>query len=247
MLFPYNTGMKDLNGTYAKDSSLPAALKATVPVMSGYVVLGMGFGLLCQSSGFPAWAGILMSLIIYGGSMQFVLVGLVTSGASLLSAALTALMVQARHLFYAISMVDRYRDPGAAKPYMISTLTDETYSLVCTDEIPEGCDPDRYRFYVSLLDQIWWVGGTVLGVLLGEVLPFNTAGIEFAMTALFVTVFVEQWLSTRNHLPALIGLGSSLACLLVFGPSRFLIPAMVMITVLLSLFRTRMEQKEAGQ
>ena len=218
MLFPYHAGMKDLNGTYAKDSSLPAALKATVPVMSGYVVLGMGFGLLCQSSGFPAWAGILMSLIIYGGSMQF-----------------------------AISMVDRYRDSGAAKPYMIFTLTDETYSLVCTDEIPEGCDPDRYRFYVSLLDQIWWVGGTVLGVLLGEVLPFNTAGIEFAMTALFVTVFVEQWLSTRNHLPALIGLGSSLACLLVFGPSRFLIPAMVMITVLLSLFRTRMEQKEAGQ
>ena len=228
-----------------KDSSLPAAFKATVPVLTGYLVLGAGFGLLCQSSGFPVWSGILMSLIIYGGSMQFVLISLVASGASVLTAALTALMVQARHLFYAVSMVDRYRDAGAAKPFMIFTLTDETYSLVCTDEIPAGCNAQRYRFFVSLLDYIWWICGTVLGVLLGEVLPFSTAGIEFAMTALFVTVFVEQWLSTKNHLPALVGLCSSVVCLLVFGPARFLIPAMVMITVLMSLLRSRTEEQEA--
>ena len=229
-----------------KDNSLPAALKATLPVLTGYLVLGIGFGLLCQSSGFPAWAGILMSLIIYGGSMQFVLISLVAAGASVVTAALTALMVQARHLFYAVSMVDRYRDAGPAKPLMIFTLTDETYSLVCTDEIPEHCDAQRYRFWVSLFDYAWWVGGTMLGVLLGEILPFDTTGIEFAMTALFVTVFVEQWISTKNHLPALTGLVSSLLCLLFFGPAKFLIPAMVMITVLLSLFRRRNEEQEAS-
>ena len=187
-----------------------------------------------------------MSLIIYGGSMQFVLISLVAAGASVITAALTALMVQARHLFYAVSMVDRYRDAGPAKPLMIFTLTDETYSLVCTDEIPEHCDAQRYRFWVSLFDYAWWVGGTMLGVLLGEILPFDTTGIEFAMTALFVTVFVEQWISTKNHLPALVGLCSSVLCLLFFGPAKFLIPSMVMITVLLSLFRRRNEEQEAS-
>ena len=226
----------------AYDRSVSAALKSTVPVLSGYLVLGIGFGLLCQSSGFPWWTGVLMSLIIYGGSMQFVLVGLLTSGASALTAALTTLMVQARHLFYGISVVDRYRDIGAVKPYVIFTLTDETYALVCTDEIPEMCSRNRYRFFVSLFDHIWWVSGTLIGVLLGQIIPFSTEGIEFSMTALFVTVFVEQWLSTDNHLPALIGLCASLVSLLIFGPSRFLIPAMVLITVLLSLLRKQEEQ-----
>lgn len=222
-----------------QDRSVPAALKATIPVLSGYLVLGIGFGLLCQSSGFPWWTGVLMSLIIYGGSMQFVLVGLLTSGASLITAALTTLMVQARHLFYGISMIDRYREIGAVKPYVIFTLTDETYALVCTDEMPEQCDANRYRFFVSLFDHIWWVGGTLIGVLLGQIIPFSTEGIEFSMTALFVTVFVEQWLSTGDHIPALTGVAASLVSLAVFGPSRFLIPAMILITILLSLLRRR--------
>ncbi|MBQ1355036.1 MAG: AzlC family ABC transporter permease [Solobacterium sp.] len=230
-----------------KDRSFPAAFRATIPVMTGYVVLAIGFGLLCQRSGFPWWTGIAMSIFIYGGSMQFVTVGLLTSGASLITAALTTLMVHARHLFYGISMLDRYRHAGAGQTYMIYTLTDETYSLVCTDDLPEGCDANRYRFFVSMFNHIWWIGGTVLGVLLGEVLPFNTAGIEFSMTALFVTVFTEQWLTAKTHIPALIGLVSSVVSLLVFGPGRFLIPAMIMITVLMILCRPLIERPGEGQ
>ena len=156
-------------------------------------------------------------------------------------------MVHARHLFYGISMLDRYRHAGAGQTYMIYTLTDETYSLVCTDDLPEGCDASRYRFFVSMFNHIWWIGGTVLGVLLGEVLPFNTAGIEFSMTALFVTVFTEQWLTSKTHIPALIGLVSSVVSLLVFGPGRFLIPAMIMITVLMILCRPLIERPGEGQ
>ncbi|MBR3127259.1 MAG: AzlC family ABC transporter permease [Solobacterium sp.] len=229
------------------DHSVREAFKSTIPIMTGYIVLSIGFGLLCQRTGFPWWAGIAMSLFIYGGSMQFVAVGLITAGASLLTCALTTLMVQARHLFYGISMLDRYRNAGPARNYMIFTLTDETYSLVCTDDLPAGCEANRYRFFVSLFDQLWWVGGTALGVLLGEVLPFDTTGIEFSMTALFVTVFVEQWLMAENHIPALIGLGSSLVCLLIFGAGNFLIPAMILITALMTVCRGLIEKPQEVQ
>ncbi len=224
--------------------SFVQALKDTIPVMGGYVVLAIGFGLVCRESGLPGWAAVAMSVFIYGGSMQFVNVALIASGASFVTAALTAFMVQARHLFYGISMIGRYRDAGIRKPLMIFTLTDETYSLVCTDDLPEGCDPVRYRFWVGMLDYAWWVGGTVLGVLLGQLIPFSTAGIEFSMTALFVTVFVEQWLSADTHIPALTGLCASVLALFVFGPGSFLIPSMIMITVLLGGLRRRIEPEE---
>jgi 4-azaleucine resistance transporter AzlC len=179
-----------------------------------------------------------MSLLIYAGSMQYVAVGLLTGGASLLTAGVTALMVNARHLFYGISMLEKYRKLGFRKPYLIFTLTDETYSLVCSDhpEIPEDSLPDYY-FLVSLFDHMYWVAGSVLGALVGSVITFNTEGIDFALTALFLTVFTEQWLSTREHVPALVGVGASVLCLILFGPDNFLIPTMAVIGITLCLRR----------
>ena len=223
------------------------AFLRSVPVMAGYVVLGIGFGILLRDAGYGvAWA-FAMSLLIYAGSMQFVGVSLLAGGASLLTAALTTIMVNARHLFYSISMIERYQT-AKYKPYLIFALTDETYSILSDGKTPEGADPDRYRLLVSAFDHCWWVTGSVLGNLLGSVIPFSTRGIEFSMTALFLASFTEQWLTSRNHIPALTGLISTLACLLIFGPDRFLIPAMLLITLVLTLLRGRMHpRKEAAQ
>ena len=219
----------------------------SIPVMAGYIVLGIGFGILLRSAGYGVIWAFAMSAFIYAGSMQYVGVSLLTGGASILTTALTTFMVNARHLFYSISMVDRYKNAGKYKPYMIFALTDETYSL-----LSDGNDPDAgseealnmYRFWVSLFDQSYWVTGSVLGSLLGAVIPFPTTGIEFSMTALFIASFTEQWLTTGDHLPALTGLLSTLVCLVIFGSERFLIPAMLLITLILTAVRGRYNGKE---
>lgn len=219
-------------------NTLKAAFKATIPVLTGYLVLGFGFGIVLKSAGYGILTAFCMSLFIYAGSMQYVAVGLLAGGASLLTVALTTLMVNARHLFYGISMLEKYRGAGKYKPYLIFALTDETYSLVCQDHGEIAPDQQiRYDFFVSLLNQIYWVAGSVLGAVAGTVLTFNSEGIDFALTALFLTVFLEQWLTAKDHVPALIGVLSSVACLLIFGSDSFLIPAMVVITLLLSFYR----------
>ena len=217
----------------------------SLPVMAGYVVLGIGFGILLRGAGYGVLWAFAMSAFIYAGSMQYVGVSLLTGGASILTAALTTFMVNARHLFYSISMVDRYKDAGKYKPYMIFALTDETYSLLSDGEDPFKNEEalNNYRFWVSLFDQSYWVTGSVLGSLLGAVIPFSTKGIEFSMTALFIASFTEQWLTTRDHIPALTGLLSTLACLVLFGAERFLIPAMLLITLILTLVRGRYGEK----
>ena len=184
-----------------------------------------------------------MSTFIYAGSMQYVAIDLLAGGASLISAALMTLMVNARHLFYGISMIDRYKEIGAKKPYLIFALTDETYSLVCSGDVPEGVDRKAYFFWVSLFDQCYWVIGSVAGSLIGSLITFNIAGIEFSMTALFVVVFVEQWKSTSNHLSALIGVITSIICLLLFGGDSFLIPSMIIITLILTLCRNVLDKE----
>ena len=218
-------------------AALRAAFRDTVPVMTGYVFLGFGFGILLQQSGYGVlWAGA-MSLFIYAGSMQYMTISLLTGGAGLLTAALTTLVVNARHLFYGISMVDAYKGTRKKKPYLIFALTDETYSLVSRNQTPEGVSYHSYCFLVSLFDQIYWVAGSVLGSLAGSLIPINYEGIEFVLTALFVTIFVEQWLSTKNHLPAIIGTAATAGCLLLFGKDIFLIPSMVIIALTLTLLR----------
>lgn len=221
-----------------------AAFYRSLPVLGGYLVLGVGFGILLGSVGYgPLWA-LAMSLAVYAGSMQYVGVSLIAGGASVLTVALTTLMVNARHLFYSISMYDLYKNAEKCRNVLIFTLTDETYSLLCGGSVPENTDPDRYRLAVSLLNYGYWAAGSLLGGLLGQVLPFDTTGIEFSMTALFVTVFVDQWRGTREHRPALLGVGSTLACLLLFGRELFLIPSMVLITLAQALLRPALEGKE---
>ena len=213
----------------------------SLSVMAGYVVLAIGFGILMKEAGYGLFWSFLMSFTVYAGSMQFVAVSLLSSGASLISAALTTLMVNARHLFYGVSMIDKYKNAGKKKPYLIFALTDETYSLLCGDDYPEGEDKHWYSFFVSLFNQCYWVIGSIIGSILGSLITFNTAGIDFSMTALFVTVFVEQWLTSKNHLPALAGLFCSVACLVIFGPDGFLIPTMICITIVLSLCKNVMD------
>ena len=220
------------------------AFVRSVPIMAGYIVLGLGFGVLLQSKGYGAGWALAMGGLIYAGSMQYVTIDLLAGGASLISAALMTLMVNARHLFYGISMLERYKNTGAAKPYLIFALTDETYSVVCSGDAPEGVDQSRYFFWVSLLDQFYWVVGCVAGALLGSVLPFDTTGIDFSMTALFVVLLLEQCKVHRHLLPALIGLFCALICLLLIGASNFMIPALCVCTAMLLLFRSHIEPSE---
>ena len=220
---------------------IKTAFIKSLPVMAGYVVLAIGFGILMKEAGYGLFWSFLMSFTVYAGSMQYVTVSLLSSGASLISAALTTLMVNARHLFYGVSMIDQYKDAGRKKPYLIFALTDETYSLLCSGEYPQGEDKHWYRFFVSLFNQCYWVIGSMIGSILGALIPFDTAGIEFSMTALFVTVFVEQWLTAKNHLPAIAGLLCSILCLLFFGSDGFLIPSMVSITVVLLFGKNMMD------
>ena len=209
----------------------------TVPVLTGYLFLGAGFGILLSETGYGIGWAFFMSIFMFAGSGQYLAVSLLASQASLISAAVATLLVNARHLFYGISLVDTYKDVGKKKFYMIFALTDETYSLVTQNQPPEGVSRGLYCFLVSMLDHIYWICGCVLGNIVGATLPISFEGVEFVLTALFVTMFVEQWLSNQNHRPAIIGVMSTVLCLLIFGSELFLIPSMVVIAALLTISR----------
>ena len=210
------------------------AFAASVPVMAGYLVLGTAFGVLLSDKGYSFVWALAMSLFIYAGSMQFVAVSLLTGGASLISAALMTFMVNLRHLFYGISMLKKYSGTGKYKPYLVFALTDETYALV-VNGAPEGTDEHLYYFLLSLFDHCYWVAGSVFGALIGAALTFDTSGIDFAMTALFVTIFTEQLLAAEDYFPAVTGVFATVLSLVLFGPDAFLIPAMLLISVVLAV------------
>lgn len=205
----------------------------TVPVLTGYIFLGAGFGILLSEAGYNGVWAFFMSLFMYAGSGQYLAVELLSTGASLFYTAVATLLVNGRHMFYGISLIDTYKNSGKKKPYMIFALTDETYSLVTQNTPPEGMKRHTYCFLVSLFDQIYWIIGCVLGNLVGTLIPIDYSGVEFVLTALFVTLFVEQWLSNKNHGPAIIGVGVTAVSLLIFGRELFLIPALVIITLIL--------------
>ncbi|MBR4375850.1 MAG: AzlC family ABC transporter permease [Spirochaetia bacterium] len=221
-----------------KDAS--AAFKTSFPIMVTYAVLGIGYGILMQKCGFgPLWS-LLSGIIILSGTAQFVSVALLASG-SFVMAAITALMVSARHIFFSISMIGRYRNEGIRKWYLYYALTDETYAMLCRDDCPPGVNLNAYRFLVTLFDQSAWVLGSFLGGWLGTLLEFNSTGIDFAMTALFTTVFIQQWIDSKCHIPAVLGVVATLVCRLLFGRELFLIPAMVIIIGVLTLMRRKIE------
>ena len=218
------------------------AFVATLPVLAGYIALGFGFGVLLSTEGFsPIWA-LFMSITMFGGSMQYAAVDILADGVSLLSAAITTLIINARHLFYGISLVDKYKGTGLKKIYLMHTLTDETYSLVCADELTIGVrNKHFYYFAVSFLDHCYWIMGCTLGAVFGTNVTFNSEGIDFVLTALLLTIFVEQWLSSKDHTPAIIGALSAVVCTAIFH-ENMLIPTMIVI--LLSLTALRYVRRE---
>ena len=217
-----------------------AAFHTSVPIMVTFLVLGTGYGILMQKHGFGWIWSMLSGIVIFSGTVQFVSVSLL-SGGSVLMALVTALMISARHSFFSISMIGRYRTEGKRKWYLFYALCDETYAVLCKEEEPEGVNKSAYRVLVTLFDQASWVLGSALGGLAGSFLPFDSTGIDFAMTALFTTVFIQQWIDSRCHIPALLGLGATFACRLLFGKDMFLIPAMAVIIVVLIVMRKKIE------
>jgi len=182
-------------------------------------------------------------LLIFAGSIQYISIALLTSAFNPLYTLLLTLMVNARHLFYGISMLERYKGAGRLKPYLVFGLTDETFSLLSAVEPPEGISRKWFQFFVTMLNHVYWVAGSALGNIIGSMISFNTKGLDFVLTALFVVIFIDQWRSTKNHIPALVGVGGSLLCLLIFGQENFMIPAMVLILVLLTALRKRIDRE----
>lgn len=214
------------------------AFIATVPVLTGYLALGFGFGIMLNASGFPVWLAPVMSITMYAGAMQYVAVGLLSSGASLLTVGLTTFLVNARHLFYGISLLDKFKNTGKRTPYLIFALTDETYSLLCRDnpEVP-AAEKKTYYFCICFFNHCYWITGCTLGAATGALLTFNSQGIDFVLTALFITIFIEQWQSTRKHYPAIMGAVVTALCLVLFDKEHFMIPSMFAILLLLCLHR----------
>lgn len=209
------------------------AFAQSMPVLLGYIFLGIAFGLMLQDAGYSFWWAFLSSVCIYAGSMQFVLVTLLTGGASLIYAAVMTLFINGRHLFYGLSFIEKFRDMGKIYPYMVFSLTDETYSVLCGLKVPNGMSEKQVSFMIALFDHCYWILGSVLGALIGQMIVFDTTGIDFSMTALFVVIVLNQWLDSKEHRPALIGALIGVICLLLFGPDKFLLPALTLISLIL--------------
>ncbi len=223
--------------------ALRAALPATFPVFLGYTTIGAAFGLLLASSGLPLWAAPAMSLFVYAGAAQFMGVGLIVSGAGPAEIAAATFLLNLRHMVYGLSFLELYSRAGRLKPYLVYTLTDETYALLSTISVPEGVDPDRFRFWVSALNQSYWLLGTLAGTLAGGLASFDTRGLEFSLTALFTVLLIEQTRKVRSPLPYLSSGACAAAAYLILGPSRMLLPAIGAAGVLLFALRGRLERR----
>lgn len=217
--------------------ALKSAFPKTLPVFAGYLFLGFGFGLLLQSKGYNFLWAILMCITIYGGSIQYVGVDILSSGAGIITTAIMSLMIQARHTFYGLSLLGKYKGIGKLKPYLIFGITDETYSLVASIDPPKNANKQFFYFWITLLDQCYWILGGAIGALFGQMVHINTKGVDFSMTSLFIVLLLDNLLKQKSRIPSLVGLGISFACLLIFGADNFLIPSMVAISVVLMLLR----------
>ena len=224
-----------------KTAAFRAALPVSIPVMAGYLFLGSAYGVLMNKLGYgPLWTGI-MSVMVFGGTIQFIATSLLAAGFQPLYALFVSAMVNARHLFYGFSMLEFYSGTDWKKPFLVFWLTDETFSLLCSGDTPEGVDPGWFRFFVSGLDYLYWIAGGVIGNVAGTLFAFDARGIDFVMTSLFTVIVINQWRCARTHSPALIGFAASLVSLLLFGPEYFIIPAMILIVAALMLLRARLE------
>lgn len=227
--------------------ALSAAFPVTVPVLMGYLAIGIAFGLMLEAIGYNFIWAFFMSLTVYAGSGQYLGVSLLAASAALGEVALMTLLINFRHLVYGLSMLEKFRGMGIRKLYMIFSLTDETYALLASAQAPVGVDPHNYYFSIAILDHCYWVVGSIIGGMLGAALPINTQGIDFAMTALFVVIAVDQWKSYKSHLPALIGAGAALLFLLLIGQEQMLLPALGVIVAALLALRDRLDEKPEQQ
>ncbi|MCQ2467127.1 MAG: AzlC family ABC transporter permease [Clostridia bacterium] len=220
-----------------KGKALKAAFPYTIPIFTGFWFLGMVYGIYMNVSGFSFLYPLFMSMVIFGGSLEFVNVSMLMAPFAPVQTFVMALMIQARHLFYGLSMLDKYKNMGIKKLYLIFALCDETFSINCTVDVPKDVNKGWFFFFVSLLNQCYWVIGSTMGGLLGNLVNFKTNGIEFVMTAMFVVIFLEQWLKEKKHYTAIIGLVSSIVCLVLFGSQNFIIPTMILILGFLTILR----------
>lgn len=218
------------------------AFPYTIPIFAGFWFLGLTYGIYMNVSGFSFWYPMLMSITIFAGSMEFVTVNLLLGAFNPLQAFVMALMINARHLFYGISMLDKYRGTGWKQCYLIFGMCDESFSINYTADIPEGVDKGWFMFFVTLLNQFYWFFGSTLGGVLGSFIHFNTEGLDFVLTALFVVIFLEQWLKDKDHTSSILGIVLSLLCLIAFGADDFMIPSMIAIAGVLTLLRKPLEK-----
>ena len=228
--------------------ALSAAFPVTVPVLMGYLAIGIAFGLMLQEIGYNFIWAFFMSLTIYAGSGQYLGVTLLGAAASLGTVAVMTLLINFRHLVYGLSMLEKFRGMGPRKLYMIFSLTDETYALLSSAWAPVGVDPRNFYFAIALLDQSYWILGSVIGAVAGALIPFSTEGVDFAMTALFVVIAVDQWRSYQKHLPAVLGAGVTVLFLIVlghfFGQDQMLLISLGVIVLCLLVLRDRLDEKE---
>lgn len=227
--------------------ALKKAFPYTIPVLTGYLFIGIAFGVMYAEKGYSFLWAMLMSLLVYAGSGQYLAVNFFVPGTSFIQIIFMTLMVNVRHIFYGISLLEKFNNMGKKRWYMIFGLTDETYSLLCTTKVPEGVDEEKFLFAISIMNQLYWVIGSAIGGLAGTLLPFSSEGIDFAMTALFVVIFVEQWMDRKNRIPAAIGVGAAFLCLQLFGAEKFILPSMLLMIMILFISRTRLEGREEVQ
>lgn len=224
--------------------ALKKAFPYTIPVLTGYLFIGIAFGVMYAEKGYNFLWAVLMSLLVYAGSGQYLAVNFFVPGISFLHVIFMTLMVNIRHIFYGISLLERFHSMGKKRWYMIFALTDETYSLLCTTKVPKDVDQEKFLFAIAMLDQSYWVIGSAIGGLAGTLIPFNSEGIDFAMTALFVVIFTEQWMDRKNRVPEMIGVAAAFLCLQIFGADNFVLPSMILIICALFVGRTRLEKEE---
>lgn len=219
-------------------TTLKNAFVKSIPIFCSYVFVSMAYGMMMASAGFPWYDSLLVSLTVYTGAFQFVLITFLSSGASLITIALTALLMNSRQSFYSLTFLKEFKQMGRRKLYMIHTMTDETYAVNCTSDLPKKEKEDT-MFLVALFSRCYWMVGSVLGGILGQIIPFDLTGIDFCMTALFLIIFIDQWEKAEKHTPALTGLGTGVICLLIFGENRFMLPALLIVSALLLLFQRK--------
>ena len=219
------------------------AFPYTIPVLTGYLFIGIAFGVMFAEKGYSFLWAILMSLLVYAGSGQYLAVNFFVPGISFVQVIFMTLMVNVRHIFYGISLLEKFNNMGKKRLYMIFGLTDETYSLLCTTKVPDDVEEDKFLFAISIMNQSYWVIGSAIGGLAGTLIPFNSEGIDFAMTALFVVIFVEQWMEKENRIPEIIGVAAAFICLQIFGQDSFVLPSMLLIIMILFVGRTKLERQ----